>query len=70
MKKDQCQCHDGNCGYCVEDYRLDMANQCYSGSCPFGYGDCYDGQLCELDGNEAALFQAGSTGCAYTTPPR
>ena len=43
----------------------------YAGQCPFGYGACFSGPLCDPENsNEAALFRQGSSGCAYTTPPR
>ena len=54
-------CH---CEACTEEARAEMARLFDAGICPHGYGACYHGPLCDGPPHE------GSTGCAYTRPPR
>ena len=55
--------HDPTCSVVVAVLRDELAEAAYAGPCPFGYGSCYNGPLCDADPVE------GSAGCAYTTAP-
>ncbi|MFH2063505.1 MAG: hypothetical protein ABIJ46_05155 [bacterium] len=64
VRVDGAEGHDPTCPVTVAEHRAELAEDAYAGRCPFGYGDCYGGSICDGEPVE------GSAGCAYTTAPR